>query len=80
MQRGRHVKVQIQNEVLRKKTMQQYFMFQYLVKCVGINPDEVRPLSKLHKYEFGCAAEGNLREGQMVRMKNKDQKLLFDTK
>lgn len=39
------------------------------------------PLSKLQIYRFflafGCAEEGKLREGQTVRVENKDQKLLF---
>lgn len=43
MQRGLRVKVQIKNEVSRKKTMQIILHVQYLVKGVGINQDESTP-------------------------------------
>lgn len=43
LQRGLRVKVQIKNEVSRKKTMQIILHVQYLVKGVGINQDESTP-------------------------------------
>lgn len=80
-QRGLHAKVQILKEVLREKLCKETFRVGYLVKSWASIRTKAGPLSKLQIYRFflafGFAEEGKLREGQTVRVENKDQKLLF---